>query len=294
MAAYLRTRSHIRPLSWNDELYVVQGQPLALKVHGLGPDRQHLTVRAIRSNVSVRVIRTDNNNIEQDIEVSAVFDGQDELRTYVAQLDKDFFCDAAVASPMGCIHPLKIVAYRKLDFPPNISADELALLRMLLSESISPEKVDFNMDDAVKAMQYMRQVIYNRMAFSHLHYFNIARGNLTLFGVIGVIGAKGQIDGFDGYPNIDVKSAGRINKFILACNSTGLGEKIRLYRQLYQGALDVATGKNPGVQHTPLLYSWRTKGKGSPGSNFQTELSIQNQTFFSLTPDFIRDPNQRK
>ncbi|CAM4036988.1 hypothetical protein [Serratia silvae] len=291
MAAYFRTRSHIRPLSWNDELYVVQGQPLAIKVHGLGPNRQHLTVRAIRGNVSVRVIRADNNNIEQDIEVSVVFGGQDELRAYVSQLDEDFFCDAAVASPMGCIHPLKITAYRKLDFPPNISADELALLRVFLSETITPEKPTFNLEDAVRAMQYMRQVIYNRMAFSHPQYFNIARGNLNLFGVIG---ARGQIDGFGDYPNIDARSADRISKFMIACNRTGMGEKLRSFRQLYQGALDVATGNNPGIQHIPPLYSWRTAGQGSPGSNFQTELSLQGQTFFSLTPAFISDPNGRK
>lgn len=42
MAAYFSTRSNIRPLGWNDELYVVQGQPLALKVNGLGPNKQHL------------------------------------------------------------------------------------------------------------------------------------------------------------------------------------------------------------------------------------------------------------
>lgn len=291
MAAYFRTRSNIRPLGWNDELYVVQGQPLALKVHGLGPNKQHLVVKAVSGSVAVRVIRAENNQIEQDFEVSVVFAGKNELRAYVAEVDEDFFCSAGASSPTGCIHPLKIVAYRKLNFPPNISADELALLRMFLSETITPENKAFKLDDAVKTMQYMRQVVYNRMAFTHPHYFNIARGNLTVFGVIG---AKGQIDGFSDYPNIDAKSTGRINKFILACNSTGLGKKIRLYRQLYQSALDVATGKNPGVQHTPLLYSWRTEGKGSPGSNFQTELSIQNQTFFSLTPDFIRDPNQRK
>jgi hypothetical protein len=291
MTAYLRTRSHIRPLSWNDELFVVQGQPLAIKVHGLGPNRQHLTVRAIRGNVSVRVIRADNNNIEQDIEVSAVFGGQDELRAYVSQLDEDFFCDAAVASPMGCIHPLKITAYRKLDFPPNISADELALLRMFLSETITPEKPTFNLEDAVRAMQYMRQVIYNRMAFSHPQYFNIARGNLTLFGVIG---AKGQIDGFGDYPNIHAKSTARISKFIQACNNTGLGEKLRSFRRLYQSALDVATGRNPGAQYTPLLYSWRTVESSSPGPNFQVEFNQQGQTFYSLTPDFINDPHRRK
>lgn len=162
---------------------------------------------------------------------------------------------------------------------------------MFLSETITPENPTFNFDDAVKVMQYMRQVIYNRMAFSHPHYFNIARGNLTVFGTIG---AKGQIDGFGDYPNISLKAADRISKFIIACNRTGMGERLRSFRNLYQSALDVATGKNLGIQHMPLLYSWRTAGQGSPGSNFKTELTLQGQTFFSLTPDFISDPLMRK
>ncbi|EPJ5823125.1 hypothetical protein QDZ26_003039 [Pluralibacter gergoviae] len=60
-----------------------------------------------------------------------------------------------------------------------------------------------------------------------------------------------------------------------------------------QNALAIASGQLDGPEHHPKLYGWRTQCAGSPEVNFKAAMSLQGQTFYTLTPEFIADPHMK-
>lgn len=283
---YFRTRATNFPVT--RLIYMVPGETLGMKVNGLGPDRRHLIIRpSPDDSVRLVVAKADDRFLEQDIDITAMALGRVTLYGFEASAQATYRCVPGLSA--RCLFPLSIQIVSKVRIPESLSPEELALLRVLLAETIRPGMAGFNLEQAVLAMQYMRQVLFNRLAFPQSQYLDVPRSNPTLIGLIG----SGTVYGFDGYPQMTESIDSNIKDFMKACN-TGSNEHFLVNRQLFQQALAIACGQLSGPEHNPKLYSWRTIEQGSPGSNFRAVLNLQGQTFFTLTPEFIADPHGNK
>ncbi|AHG22792.1 hypothetical protein Z042_13290 [Chania multitudinisentens RB-25] len=284
---YFRTRASTLPIS--QLIYMAHGEKLNLKVDGLGPDGRHLVIRASPEHqLGLVVKKADDKRREQDIEITARGHGRVMLYGFNATSGATYRCMPGLSE--RCLPPLSIDIVSAISMPENLSAEQLALLRVLLAETIQPTAPGFDMAQAVQAMQYMRQVLFNRLAFPHPHYLDVPRNNPTL---LGLIGSGRAVEGFKGYPQMTQDIIDRLGGFITSCNQ-GAGKHFLLYRQLFQHALAIATGQLNGPEHNPKLYGWRTLKGGSPGINFQVAMNLQGQTFYTLTPEFMADPHGNK
>lgn len=283
---YFRTRATNFPVT--RLIYMVPGETLGLKVNGLGPDRQHLVIRATSDYiVRIAVTKVDNRFQEQDLTVTALVCGQVTLYGFEATAQATYHCTPGLSA--RCLNPLSIQVVSEVRIPDSLSSEQLALLRVLLAETIKPNMAGFNLEQAVLAMQYMRQTLLNRLAFPQSYYLDVPRSNPTLIGLIG----SGAIEGFSGYPQMTQRVSGNIKEFMRSCN-TGANKYFLVNRQLFHKALAIASGELNGPEYGTKLYAWRTKEAGSPGNNFRVVLNLQGQDFFTLVPEFIADPHGNK
>lgn len=269
-------------------VYMVRGEKLNIVVDGLGPDGRHLIIRASPEPwVDLVVKRADNTRREQTIEVTAKGFGRVTLYGRTAKNGASYRCTPGLSA--RCLHTLSINIVSPVTISKDLTAEQLGLLLLLLAETIKPSSPEFNPEQATLAMQYMRQSLYNRLAFSVPHYLDAPKGNPTL---LGLIGSGKVIEDFGNYPNLSPTISSNIKKFLDACNA-GAARNFLLNRQLFQNALAIARGQLDGPEHHPKLYGWRTQGAGSPGGNFKAAMSLQGQTFYTLTPEFIADPHMK-
>lgn len=63
------------------------------------------------------------------------------------------------------------------------------------------------------------------------------------------------------------------------------------YRNLILAVTKIARGENLGVTSGELVYSWRTRGHSSTGSNFKDLFDLSGQRFYGLQKKYIDNPN---
>lgn len=171
---------------------------------------------------------------------------------------------------------------------PAVTIQAGLLARMLVVEGITPGLPQFvSQAEARQAMQWMRFVFANRLAFGVQH-FGVSKPGATL---TDLITAPDQVHGFQSYPTIAAGQQTLIDRVVKYAND-GTHQKFSAYREYLQSALDVAGGTDLGTDPCPTgLYAWRTQGASSPGSNFVKYQTRGGQDFYTLTQEFKDDPS---
>ena len=153
-----------------------------------------------------------------------------------------------------------------------------ALERVLLAETASPSAADYDPDDSLKAMRYMRQVIENRLKLGHRYGAPI--GART---EIDVISVGSQFEGFGRYPKLRAGIAQNISESLHIANSSK-DRRSADYQTFIQNAVLAATEVAPPVSANIAanVVAWKTKDAASPGPNFVLAGSAQGNDFYAV------------
>lgn len=155
-------------------------------------------------------------------------------------------------------------------------------VRLLLAECRGPSSSGYKLDVAIKCMQLMDKVLWNRYSWDPLkdpRRLNFGVKNPQ--SLADVIKAPGQFAGFQNYPNYDVSIVNRIQAMLNIANAAN-DKRSTEFTAFIKRAINVAqdpsiTDPSPGT-----LASWRTAGSGSPGSNFKLHTTILGNDFYYI------------
>jgi len=156
-----------------------------------------------------------------------------------------------------------------------VATEPYAMLALLfLSENPTPEDAGYNAAAVMMSMQWMRIVIENR------------RSNPQRFGAVngtqaGIVTAKGQFAGFEGYPNIAKKQKNRLDQIINRANDDE-HPKQAAYGTLIEIANAVASMATPSDPCPTGLYGWRTAGSSAPGGDLVEYQQKAGNQFYTL------------
>ena len=269
--------------------YLTPKESLEFKVSGFGSDGQHLQlVASLPGLVSIKQSARPKQ-LEQGVTITAINTGTVAIHARESTAKSGSYlnnCAPVNDRFGGCFPILTINIIDTVAMPGNLNPEQKAMLMVLLAEVKKPTGEGHNETNAIKSMQYMRQALYNRLKFSRPDLLDVPRGSQPL---IGLIKSGRVIEGFTGYPILSKKVQNNIDAFFLACN-TGNSQSFMAYRKLLKEAVKIARGENSGTITGELIYGWRTKGKGSPGSNFKYLFDLAGQTFYGLQQKFITSP----
>jgi hypothetical protein len=161
------------------------------------------------------------------------------------------------------------------------------MARVLIVENFTPEQASFvSIDQARSSMQWMRWVMLNRLRFGAQH-FGAGKSATSLYALIT---APNQVDGFMGYPHIAYDQQVILDGVLNIANDS-THRNFSTMREYVQAAIDVARGLRAGNDPCPTgLYAWRTEDSRSPSTNFVKYQTKAGQDFYTLTPEFLKDP----
>ncbi|MDE9454140.1 hypothetical protein [Xenorhabdus bovienii] len=261
--------------------YLTKGNMLTLKIDGLNSNtKRHLKFQS--NNTLVSIFQRDNYLFrEQTLQITALNMGVSVVRAVDTDIDYCPYFAEGVAE--DCFPPLTIHVLSKISIPTDLTAEQKAILMVLLAETTSPtsEVVKYNEEEAKKTMQFMHDALLNRVESPKSHELDVPRQGNKL---IGLISGPRTIEGFSQYPNIKPSIQDRINGMIASAND-GTNSNFLAYRRLIKNAIDIA--KSNKVSNTEVI-AWRTKGRGSPGQNFIQLFSLQGQNFYKLSDSYLK------
>ena len=293
LMAYFRNNSDNKPLT--GKVYVVKDSSISIKVNGLGPNKKPLFIKAIPPGI-VDIEHKPSSNpkivqLEQTIRITGKALGTASLSGYTDAQNSSAQPECTSSNnPAGCISPLIVEVMPYIELSMN-NTEEDAIAHMLLAESIGPGRKNFKEEESLKAMQWMRIVLENRLAFSHPQLLQVPPGATSL---LQLIKGRRVIEGFENYPNIGKTQKTTIDGVVKEANNGGHPLFLQ-FRSHVQNAIDVAQGKKAGTDPCPTkLYAWVTAGTSSPSSNFVKYVTLAGQDFYTLTREFLNDPLQRK
>jgi hypothetical protein len=137
-----------------------------------------------------------------------------------------------------------------------------------------------------------REVFINRMQLGS-EYFGAGKHTVKL---IELISAPGQVEGFEGYPNIAQDQGDLLREIVRIANSA-TDRRCESFRDYVKKAIQVAQTDLKSLDADPCstgLYGWRTAGASGPGSNYVKYKTQGGQDFYTLTDEFRQDPLLRK
>ncbi|WP_340610191.1 hypothetical protein [Xenorhabdus bharatensis] len=218
---------------------------------------------------------------EQTLQITAINIGVSKVKAVDTNID---FCpNFAQGVAEDCFPHLTINIVPKISIPTDLTAEQRAMLMVLLAETSSPEskKFKYSEKEAKDTMQYMHDVLLNRVRSPKSQYLGVPKHGNKL---IGLISAPKTIEGFQQYPNINDDIQRRINRMVIVAND-GTQEHFLAYRRLITHAINVA--KSNSISNTEVI-AWRTQNSGSPGSNFIKLFSLQGQDFYKLSDNYLK------
>jgi len=268
--------------------YLLNGAAIEFKI-GPDPDGKALIIKAAQPHiVDIKQKLIPNKPGWQIISVTgkalgtAVLQGYIETNSASPGRSSQLRCTA-------CIPLMTVEVLPKMEWPDQ-NSEVGALARMLVAENITPHDKygRYKEEDSLKSMQWMRNVLENRLAFSHPHLLQVPSGVRSL---LPLIKSRGVVEGFKSYPDIGVSQKKVIDSTLSIANNVR-DPKFMQYRIYMQNAIAVAKGEKRGVDPcSTKLYAWRTAGpNSSPGVNFIKFQTLAGQDFYTLTPGFIENP----
>ena len=153
-----------------------------------------------------------------------------------------------------------------------------ALERVLLAETAAPSAPDYDADEGLKAMRYMRQVIENRLKLGHRYGAPV--GART---EIDVISVGSQFEGFGRCPKLRAGIAQNISESLHIANSAK-HRRLADYQTFVQNAVLAATeAAPPAAANIPAnVVAWKTRDAASPGPNFVLAGAAQGYDFYAV------------
>ncbi|MDX7999374.1 hypothetical protein FE394_09195 [Xenorhabdus sp. Reich] len=261
--------------------YLTKGNTLTLKIDGLNlSTKKHLKFQS--NNTLVSVYQRDNPLLrEQTLQITALNMGISIVRAIDTNLS--YCSDFAAGVAEDCFPPLTINVLSKIEIPEGLTAEQKAMLMVLLAETTLPTSkvIKYNEADAKKTMQYMHDVLLNRVQSPKAHELDVPRQGNKL---IGLISGPRTIEGFSQYPKIKTSIKDRID-YIISASNDGTNPEFLTYRRLVNNAIDIA--KSNKISN-PEVIAWRTDGSGHPGKNFIEIFSLQGQRFYKLSKEYIK------
>jgi hypothetical protein len=175
---------------------------------------------------------------------------------------------------------IRVEAAMKL---PPLDTEEGMLVRLLLAESRSPEKMgSATAEEVKKGMQWMRRVIVNRLRSDKPEEF-MARG---ASGIVDIVKADDQgsvqFHGFNQYPRLEEGIAKNLDDSLSIAND-GTHPKRAAYAQFVQSAIDVANEALPMDPSPNGLFAWRTRRATSPSAEFKLFAMAAGNDFYTHT-----------
>jgi len=147
--------------------------------------------------------------------------------------------------------------------------------RLFLHETLSPGFPQYNRDDALRVMWFIRQVLANRVA--HPRVFGLRSPQTEA----SIITDPRQFPGFEGYPHLDSGSMANVYQCVLLANAPH-DRRQAAYRQHVVDAITVATAAGiPADQRVPTAGGWKRHGTPSPGPKFQFYRSLQGNDYYT-------------
>jgi hypothetical protein len=277
------------------EITLVKGNVLPFKVVGLGSNGKHILVESSHSCVKIESgqgrnkgkVKPDDRSIEQPLTMTAEHECVATLFGYEM---KPVSGGRLVKERSILLSPLSVRVVPCIELPPPES-DAGMIARLLLAESQGPEHKGFtHLEISLESMRWMYWVLHNRLAFPHPGTFGIKQKNMR-----GVITAKGQFEGFVGYPEIAETQLEHINRIMKAANEGG-DMRFNTYRSHVENAIEVATGRFP-LDRDPCptgLYGWKTVGSKHSGGRFVLYREYAGQYFYTLSEEFLSNHGVRK
>lgn len=286
---FISTRASKNPLI-NYHFYLTPKESLYLKINGFGSDGQHLVLGASTPGIVSVSQSSRPKQLEQSIRITAIKEGIVIIHARESTSKSSKYLNSCLPANghfSGCFPDLTVEVLSSVSMPENLTSEQKAMLLVLLAETKRPTGEGYNENDAVKSMQYMRQALYNRFKFSHPHLLDVPKNDKSL---IGLIKSGRVIEGFRNYPVLTPSVKKNIDAFFSECNK-GNSKNFMKFRNLLVAATRIARGENSGVTSGELVYSWRTRGHSSPGSNFKHLFDLSGQSFYGLQKKFIDNPN---
>ncbi|MDX7990732.1 hypothetical protein [Xenorhabdus littoralis] len=261
--------------------YLTKGNTLTLKIDGLNlSTKKHLKFQS--NNTLVSVYQRDNPLFrEQTLQITALNMGISIVRAIDTNLS--YCSDFAAGVAEDCFPPLTINVLSKIEIPEGLTAEQKAMLMVLLAETKTPMTFGANYDEekAKDAMQYMHDALLNRVKSPKAHELDVPKqGNKFL----GLISGPRTIEGFEQYPNIKDDIKKRITGMIAIANE-GTDPNFLVYRRLITNAITIA--KSNRISNSEVI-AWRTADSKSPGKNFTKLFSLQGQEFYKLSDNYLK------
>ncbi|MCC8381966.1 hypothetical protein, partial [Xenorhabdus sp. PB30.3] len=280
MSRFIVTRNNGKALL-GTEFHLTPGNTLTLKIDGLNLNtRKHL--KFLSDNGLVSIFQRDNPKMrEQTLQITAINIGVSKVKAVDTNID---FCpNFAQGVAEDCFPHLTINIVPKISIPADLTAEQRAMLMVLLAETTSPDTIGGKYDEkeAKDTMQYMHDVLLNRVKSPKSHELDVPKHGNKL---IGLISGPRTIKGFSQYPNIESGIKNRINGMLVTAND-GTHDNFLAYRQLIKNAINIA--KSNKVSNTEVI-AWRTANRTSPGKNFIKMFSLQGQDFYKLSEGYLK------
>ncbi|PPC75402.1 hypothetical protein C4K68_20770 [Pokkaliibacter plantistimulans] len=275
-------RNNRAPLG--NKITLVAGNSLPIKVEGLGSNRRHIVLKSRNPQLlTVSAVQVNDRMLEQSLRIEVRRDGiVTSQRTFLDAFLNDG--TPALSKKDQTTAPLEVEVLPEIRLPAD-STEVGMLTRMLLVENITPGLPNYKESDVVETMKWMRFVLNNRLQLGPKHF---AAGN-EVSSVSMLIRAPNQIEGFEQYPQLKTQHQMMLKDIVKSAND-GSDKNNAKYRTFLQAAIDIASMSVSQLGQDPCqsgLYSWRTTGSGSPGSNFVFFADKGGQTFYTLSDDFL-------
>ena len=276
-------RKHPSDLPVDGKIYMLRGSTIEFKVDA-GPNKETLIIKAASPDIVQIKQKRISNKPGSIITITGKAVGTAVLQGYI---------ETGSASPgrapsircTGCISPLTVEVLQKIELP-NKNTEAGAVTRMLLAENYTPESAHYNEKDSLIAMQWMRNVLENRLAFSHPHLLQVPHGSKSFIATI----KGGSVEGFRSYPTIQKGKEKNITDAVKFANHARHPHFLQ-FRKHVENAIAVANGEKRGDDPCPTkLYAWKSEGSPAPSSNFVKFRTLVGQDFYTLTPNFIKNP----
>lgn len=167
---------------------------------------------------------------------------------------------------------------------PDVNSDEGLIARLLIVESLHPNRTGYEAAEVKKGMQAMKAVVDNRLK-NHPGQFGAPNAK----SYVDIVGAPNQFQGFskDAHGKIVLSAPiqANLNEVVKTANMGKPGK----YTAFVQNAIDVARApvsdpfkdvKKVGNQETRGgTYAWKQAGSPDPGGNFVAIPAAQGGVF---------------
>lgn len=150
------------------------------------------------------------------------------------------------------------------------------LARLFLAESpgSTSDRSDYLAATSAEASRLMRVVLEDRLARPSARWASAGARSLG-----DVVRARGQFEGFGGYPAPSAAVTQRINNVVAIANDAGDARQPAARAHIEQ-AIRIASGRRPTDPTTTGLFWWKTRGSAAPGTGVVLYRTVLDNSFY--------------